>query len=69
MVEGNLSRLSMTPGKDSVYWGYVSLPNQLKTRYGHHLPYRNGLKGIAEIVTADRRLAERLISTLRDGGK
>lgn len=69
MVEGNLSRLSMTPGKDSVYWGYVSLPNQLKTRYGHHLPYRNGLKGTAEIVTADRRLAERLISTLRDGGK
>lgn len=69
MVEGNLSRLSATPGRDSLYWGYVNLPYQLKTRYGRDLPYHNGLKGTAEIVTADRRLVERLVSTLRDGGK
>jgi multidrug resistance efflux pump len=69
MVEGNLSRLSATPGRDSLYWGYVSLPHQLKTRYERELPYHNGLKGTAEIVTADRRLVERLVSTLRDGGK
>jgi multidrug resistance efflux pump len=69
MVEGNLSQLSSTPGRDSVYWGYVALPNQLRTRYGRELPYRNGLKGTAEIVTTDRRLVERLVSTIRDGGK
>ena len=67
MVEGNLSQISVTPGKDSAYWGYVKLPNKLKTRYGHTLSYRNGLKGQAEIITADRRLAERLMSTIRDG--
>ncbi|MCF2491514.1 HlyD family secretion protein [Dyadobacter sp. CY347] len=69
MVEGELSRLSVTPGKDSTYWGYIDLPNKLKTRYGRFLPYRNGLKGQAEIITADRRLAERLLSTFKNGGK
>ena len=44
MVEGNLSRLSATPGRDSLYWGYVNFPYQLKTRYGRELPYHNGLK-------------------------
>lgn len=66
MIEGELSKLSMTPGKDSSYWGYVDLPNQLKTRYGRNLEYRNGLKGTAEIVTADRRLIERLVSGIRN---
>lgn len=69
MVEGVLSYLSVSPGKDSEYWGYVSLPHKLKTRYGHVLAYRNGLKGQAEIITADRRLAERFVATISDGGK
>lgn len=69
MLEGNLSKLSMTPGKDTTYWAYVSLPGQLRTSYHKILPYRNGLKGTAEIVTADRRLVERLVSGIRNGGK
>lgn len=63
-IEGKLSQLSIIPGKDSTYWGYVDLPNKLMTRYGHSLPYRNGLIGQAEIITADRSLAERLIFTI-----
>ncbi|ACT96445.1 HlyD family secretion protein [Dyadobacter fermentans] len=69
MVEGKLAQLSNSPGKDDSYWGYIELPDKLKTRYGHTLSYRNGLKGQAEIITADRRLAERLLSTIRVGGK
>lgn len=69
MVEGKLSRLSAVAGKDSTYWGYVALPSKLTTRYGRQLPYRNGLKGQAEIITTNRRLAERLISTISNGGK
>ncbi|TDE17063.1 HlyD family efflux transporter periplasmic adaptor subunit [Dyadobacter psychrotolerans] len=69
MLEGKLARPSLTPGKDTAYWAYVDLPFKLKTRYGKDLPYRNGLKGTAEIITADRRLLERLVSTLRSGGK
>lgn len=69
LIEGKLSQISNTPGKDSTYWGYVELPNNLQTKYGHKLPYRNGLKGQAEIITADRRLAERLIASIVDGGE
>jgi multidrug efflux pump subunit AcrA (membrane-fusion protein) len=69
MLEGKLARLSVTPGKDTAFWAYVDLPNNLKTRYGKDLPYRNGLKGTAEIVTADRRLLQRLFSTLHHGVK
>lgn len=69
MVEGKLSQLSNSPGKDDSYWGYIELPHKLKTRYGHTLSYRNGLNGQAEIITADRRLAERLLSTIRVGGE
>lgn len=69
MVEGTLSQLSLTPGADSAYWGYVKLPHGLRTRYGQQLAYRNGLNGTAEIITADRRLAERLVDVVKDGGK
>lgn len=69
MVEGTLTQLSVTPGADSAYWGYVDLPHGLQTRYRKRLAYRNGLKGTAEIITADRRLAERLIDVVNDGGR
>lgn len=69
MVEGRLSQLSLTPGADSAYWGYVNLPHGLRTRYGQQLAYRNGLNGTAEIITADRRLAERLVDVVQDGGR
>jgi HlyD family secretion protein len=65
MVEGTLSQLSLTPGRDSAYWGYVELPLGLRTRYGRELAYRNGMKGTAEIITADRRLAERLVEVVK----
>ncbi len=69
MVEGSLSHLSLTPDADGAYWGYVDLPHGLRTRYGQQLAFRNGLSGTAEIITADRRLAERLIDVVKDGGK
>lgn len=67
MLEGMLTQLSSTPSKDSVYWGYVDLPKGLTTRFGKVLVYKNGMKGTAEIITKDRRLAERLFSSLRNG--
>jgi multidrug resistance efflux pump len=69
MIEGELGKLSMTPGTDSVYWAYVSLPNQLTTNYHRTLPYRNGLKGSAEIVTSNRRIIERFVSVLSSLGR
>lgn len=69
LIEGVLSKISAIPGKDSDFWGYVSLPNKLTTRYNVTLNYSSGLKGQGEIVTSNRRLAERLFSVIKDGGK
>lgn len=69
LLEGRLTKVSATTGKDSTYWGNVELPRNLVTTYGHELPYRNGLKGSAEIVTANRRLLDRLLTVIKDGGK
>ncbi len=62
LMEGRLTKQSMIPGPDSLYWGYVSLPKRLKTSFGREIPYRNGLSGTAEIVTSERRLIERLLA-------
>ncbi len=69
MLEGTLAQLSPTPSKDGVYWGYVNLPKGLTTRYDKELVYKNGMKGTAEIITQDRRLTERLLAIIKDGGK
>lgn len=67
MIEGTLSQLSVTPGSDSLYWAYVDLPHGLRTQYGRQLVYRNGMKGTAEIITTNKRLAERFLILLKDG--
>ncbi|WP_031528815.1 HlyD family secretion protein [Dyadobacter crusticola] len=67
VLEGHLSKISLVPRADSLYWGYVSLPYQLKTSYNQDLLYRNGMKGSAEIVTSDKRMSERIISVLYIG--
>ncbi len=68
LLNGSLSNVSITPGRDSVYWATVLLPSGLRTRYGYDLTYKNGMKGTADIVTTDRRLLERLFSALSSGG-
>jgi multidrug resistance efflux pump len=65
MIKGILTQISITPGPDNTYWGYVDMPHGLSTSYGKSLEYRNGLKGTAEIVTADRRLAERIFNIFK----
>lgn len=67
IIDGQISMISLTLGKDSTYWGHVELPNQLKTRYGHQLSYKSGLKGTGEIITQDRRLIQRFLSFLSRG--
>lgn len=61
-VEGKLNQLSLVPGRDSMYWGYVDLPSNLQTLYERKLTYRNGMSGTAEVITDDRRLLERLLT-------
>lgn len=67
MLEGVLGNISKTLGQDSLYWGQVILSPSLKTEYGQKIRFRAGMKGRADIITADRVLAERLVSIFKSG--
>lgn len=43
----------------------ISLPNELKTNYGTQLEFQFGAKGVAEIITENRRLIQRLFDNLK----
>lgn len=60
-LNGTLSKISTTPTKDSLFWGFVVMPAQLTTNLGRSLPYRTGLKGQADIVTTERTLSQRFL--------
>lgn len=72
-IEGKVENISMvsTPinyGNGTTMESYlVSLvfPEGLKTNYGLQLDFRFETKGIAEIITKDRRLIERFFDNLK----
>ncbi|MGJ1406798.1 HlyD family efflux transporter periplasmic adaptor subunit [Sphingobacterium siyangense] len=47
------------------YLIYVELPDGLKTNYAQRLQFKYELKGVAEIITRDRRLIERIFDNLK----
>jgi len=47
------------------YLVYVNLPKGLETNFGKTLNFQFEIKGIAEIITDDRRLVERLFDNLK----
>lgn len=63
MVTAELDAISAVP--DSVYIGTVYLSDSLITNYGKLLPFKQNMVGIAEIVTEDLALPERLIYPLK----
>lgn len=61
-----ISRLGMTDDKDqTIYLLDVDLPAGLRTSYKMKLDFRQELRGDADIVTAERRLIQRLFDQLR----
>ena len=63
MVTAQLDAISAVP--DSAYMGTVFLSDSLVTNYGKVLPFKQNMQGLAEIITEDISLAERLIYPLR----
>ncbi|WP_291860444.1 HlyD family efflux transporter periplasmic adaptor subunit [Marinilabilia sp.] len=63
LVVTNLEGLSEVP--DSAYVGTVLLPDTLVTNYGKQLPFKQNMQGVAEIITEDISLAERLVYPLK----
>ncbi len=64
MVNGVIRSISLVASNNE-YSVIVDLPEGLKTGYGTELPFNQDMQGIAEIITNDRRLLERIVLPLR----
>jgi multidrug resistance efflux pump len=67
IVEGkiaNISKVPVTTGGGAFYTAEVELVNNLTTNYNQSLPFSQEMQGLAEVITKDRRLIERLIEPL-----
>ena len=58
-IKGKLESITSVP-KEELYTIKVALPNQLRTSSGKELEPRNELTGIAEIITEDKSLLNRI---------
>lgn len=63
LLKGTLDYVSLVPA-DSGFVGKVNLPRGMATSQHKLLQYREGLTANAEIIAADRRLIQRLFSSL-----
>ncbi|CAN5826079.1 hypothetical protein BH11BAC7_BH11BAC7_04240 [soil metagenome] len=65
IVEGVVTGISEVP-KDNAYAIEIGLPQGLSTTYKKTLAFKQGMQGVAEIVTDDRRIAQRIFQALSD---
>jgi multidrug resistance efflux pump len=64
MIEGQVSNISKVPvntEQGAFYTVEIILINNMVTNYNRELPFNQEMQGIAEIITKDRRMIERLI--------
>jgi len=71
-ITGKIKSISLTTSTTKTeksdidtYMVLVDFPNQLKTNYGTKLDFKAEAKGMAEIITNDRRLIQRLFDNLK----
>lgn len=63
-LKGQLNFISTIPS-DSGFIGKIMLPSGLQTNQQKRLQYREGLKASAEIITSDRKLSDRVLSSFK----
>lgn len=64
ILKSTIHTISLVPDEEDNYSIEVRLPNGLKTSTGNKLLFKGELSGIAEIITEDRSIGQRLISPL-----
>ena len=67
IVEGkiaNISKVTVNTERGAFYTAEIILINNLTTNYNRDLPFNQEMQGVAEVVTKDRRLIERLVEPL-----
>ncbi len=64
MVKGVVEKISLV-ASDNNYAIEISLPDGLMTNYGKRLAFSQEMQGVAEIITEDIRLLERLFNPIK----
>ncbi|MCF6306342.1 MAG: HlyD family secretion protein [Flavobacteriaceae bacterium] len=65
-LQGKIKSISQIPNPEGFYLVNVSLPSKLITSYDKEIPFKQEMKGAAEIITEDLRLMERFFYQLRN---
>ena len=65
MIIGKVESISLVP-RDNLYNIRISLPQGLISTYKKDLAFRQEMQGVAEIITEDKRLIERVFNQLRN---
>ena len=65
-LNGAVKSISLIPNEEGNYLVDVELPQNLKTTYDKTIPFRQEMKGAADIVTEDLRLIERFFYQLKN---
>lgn len=65
MIIGEIEKISAVPSNE-LYQIRISLPKGLISTYNRELLFKQEMQGIAEIVTEDKRLIERVFNQLRN---
>ncbi|WP_395045375.1 HlyD family secretion protein [Flavobacterium sp.] len=65
LLNGKVKAISLTPDKEGNLLIDISLPNGLETSYKKKIVFQQEMSGIADIVTQDLRLIERVLYQFR----
>lgn len=65
ILKGKVTAISLTPDKDNNLLIDVYLPNGLETSYKKQITFQQEMTGIADIITENLRLIERLLYQFR----
>jgi HlyD family secretion protein len=64
MLRGVVRSISLVPTGDA-YIIEINLPQGFKTLYGKELQFTQNMQGVAEIITEDTRLLQKIINPFR----
>ena len=65
-LNGSINHISAIPDNEGFYLVDVELPSYLITSYKKEIKFKQEMRGSAEIITEDLRLAERFFSQIKD---
>lgn len=65
-LKGTVSSISLTPNNDGLYLLNVLLQEKLITTYNQEIEFKQEMQGVAEIITEDLRLVERVFYQFKE---